>query len=256
MGREVTAGRAAECDLLIDDRLCSRQHAVFSRALDGAALVRDLGSTNGTYVNGVRIYGSHRLARGDWTTIGNETLELCVLPATARAASPTIPVGPGRAGRRPAAARATGKTDPGSPQLSLASRAASAAGRTAAAVRADAARRPLEALLHRLERGQAISESDAQMAGMVALNLGRATSDPAWLEYLFRLYSALRSPLPAPLLERLSDALAAVQLVPTGALEAYLEVLHRSPEGTWNETQQQLIAQLADLQLRYGRERG
>lgn len=255
VGSEVKAGRGADCDLLIDDRLCSRQHAAFSRAPDGGVLVRDLGSTNGTYVNGVRVYGSHRLARGDWTTIGNETLELCVLPATAQAVSPTIPAGPGRDAPGRAAARSGSKTDPGSPLLSLASLAATAAGRTAAAVRADAARKPLDALLRRLRRGETIAEPDAQMAGMVALSLCKSTSEPVWLDYLFGLYTALRLPLPAPLLERLSDTLSRVGLADPTSLRVLLEVLERSPRGVWSEPQQQLIARLAELLQQHGCQR-
>lgn len=248
--RELLAGRGAGCDLLIDDRLCSRQHAVFSRAPDGAVLVRDLGSTNGTYVNGVRVYASHRLARGDWTTIGNETLELCVLPAAAQGvSSPTIPVGPSRTA--PAVARASSKTDPGSPLLTAASLAANAASRTAAAVRADAARGPLDALLRRIRRGESIAAPDAQMAGMVALNLCNATSDAAWLDYLFRLYAALHLPLPAALLDRLSDVLARVGLSDATSLRTYLEALQRPPRGSWSDTDQQLITRLTELLLQH-----
>lgn len=253
--RELTAGRAAECDLLIDDRLCSRQHAVFSRAPDGGALVRDLGSTNGTYVNGVRISASHRLVRGDWTTIGNETLELCILPAAPPGASPTIPAGPSRQARSPATARSSSKTDPGSPLLSLASLAATAVGHTAASVRIEAARKPLDALLCRIQRGESIAEPDAQMAGMVALNLGKSSSDPSWLDYLFRLYTALRLPLPAPLLERLGETLPRVRLAESTALQTYIEVLQRLPRAAWNETQRQLIAQLVELHRRHGDQR-
>ncbi len=248
IGCEVLAGRAAQCDLRIDDRLCSRQHAVFSRAPDGGALVRDLGSTNGTYVNGVRIYTDHRLARGDWTTIGNETLELCLLPAAAREVSPTIPVGPSRRATPASSARSTSKTDPGSPLLSLAGLATAAAHRTAAAARAGAARKPLDVLLRRSERGERIAAGDAEMAGMVALNLCKSSSDPAWLDYVFRLYTALSLPLPASLIERLQETLTSVHLVETTALSTYIETLQRAPGEAPSETRQQLIASLTELQ--------
>ena len=53
-GRSVLVGRALACDLPVSDATVSRRHAELE-GLDGAILVRDLGSTNGTFVNGERI---------------------------------------------------------------------------------------------------------------------------------------------------------------------------------------------------------
>jgi hypothetical protein len=49
-----TIGRADACRLVIDSATVSRRHAVVKRTGDGYE-VRDLGSTNGTWVNGWRI---------------------------------------------------------------------------------------------------------------------------------------------------------------------------------------------------------
>jgi len=58
-------GRTMECSLLLAEDSVSRKHAeVLIR--DGEVLVRDMGSTNGTRVNGVEIgTGAHRLRDGD-----------------------------------------------------------------------------------------------------------------------------------------------------------------------------------------------
>lgn len=62
-------GRTAECDVTLDDANVSRRHAEIRPEAEGFALV-DLGSTNGSYVNGVRI--DHRvLNHGDVLTFGN-----------------------------------------------------------------------------------------------------------------------------------------------------------------------------------------
>lgn len=42
-------------DLVLDEPRCSKQHAVFYQAFDGSLHIRDMGSTNGTFVNGVKI---------------------------------------------------------------------------------------------------------------------------------------------------------------------------------------------------------
>lgn len=52
--REMVIGSAVDCDLWVNDLTISRHHFAISK--DGLAfLVRDLGSTNGTLVDGVRI---------------------------------------------------------------------------------------------------------------------------------------------------------------------------------------------------------
>lgn len=57
-------GRGPECDIVVPDRQISRQHARISRTPDGVR-VEDLGSKNGTHVNGVRIESSTTLQDGD-----------------------------------------------------------------------------------------------------------------------------------------------------------------------------------------------
>ena len=75
-GVEMTIGRAAGCQIsLPDDTFASTVHArVFGR--DGAIYVEDLGSTNGTYLNGMRLGGTPAVLRpGDQLQVGNTVLE-------------------------------------------------------------------------------------------------------------------------------------------------------------------------------------
>lgn len=67
-GDEVIVGRLAECQVCINDVNVSRRHAAFMRLDDGWALA-DLGSTNGTRVNGREI-DRVRLTDGDLIEIG------------------------------------------------------------------------------------------------------------------------------------------------------------------------------------------
>jgi hypothetical protein len=69
----VTIGRLPECDVVVKDKGASRRHAQI-RTRDGIATITDLGSTNGTRLNGTTIQ-SHQLAEGDRITIGSTLLE-------------------------------------------------------------------------------------------------------------------------------------------------------------------------------------
>jgi pSer/pThr/pTyr-binding forkhead associated (FHA) protein len=72
---EVTLGRAAGCQVPLDDAYSSQVHArVFHR--DGQWYVEDLGSTNGTYLNRRRVAGPMVMKRRDRIQIGNTVLEL------------------------------------------------------------------------------------------------------------------------------------------------------------------------------------
>lgn len=75
LGQELTVGRAAGCQVTLDDTYVSQLHArVFAR--DGQYLVEDLGSTNGTYLNRARVTGAIVMKRGDRLQVGNTVMEL------------------------------------------------------------------------------------------------------------------------------------------------------------------------------------
>ena len=70
----VTIGKAPENDVpLEDDPTASRLHAVLERFSAGWC-VSDLGSSNGTSINGERVWSSHRLQHGDEVRIGQTRL--------------------------------------------------------------------------------------------------------------------------------------------------------------------------------------
>jgi pSer/pThr/pTyr-binding forkhead associated (FHA) protein len=72
---EITIGRAAGCGVsLPDDTFVSNVHArVYER--DGDVFVEDLGSTNGTLVNGTPLDGVGKLRKGDRIQTGQTVLE-------------------------------------------------------------------------------------------------------------------------------------------------------------------------------------
>jgi ABC transport system ATP-binding/permease protein len=64
LGRQAMAGQ-----VVLDHPNVSRRHAAFE-IVDGTVVLRDLGGTNGTYVNGERLRGARDLAEGDRIDIG------------------------------------------------------------------------------------------------------------------------------------------------------------------------------------------
>ena len=75
IGAEITIGRAPNCTIMIpDDSFVSQLHARIFRNGDGA-WVEDLGSTNGSYLNGARVAGAQQIEKGDRLQIGSTLME-------------------------------------------------------------------------------------------------------------------------------------------------------------------------------------
>ncbi|MGB1285756.1 MAG: FHA domain-containing protein [Aggregatilineales bacterium] len=70
----ISLGRDVTNQLVINDREVSRHHLRFTRGQDGYT-VEDLGSTNGTFINGKRVSGASLLKDGDMLGLG-ETVTL------------------------------------------------------------------------------------------------------------------------------------------------------------------------------------
>lgn len=80
VGTELLLGRAG-VDLVIDDPEMSRRHAAV-RLVSGVLEVEDLGSRNGTFVNGERIDGPTRVEGGGWIRCGTTVFEVLVAERT------------------------------------------------------------------------------------------------------------------------------------------------------------------------------
>jgi len=93
---ELEIGRDPGAGLSLVDDLVSRHHARI-RAEAGAAVIEDLGSSNGTFVNDAEIHAPTRLAPGDELLIGACLIQLCAevsAPAAATASPPAAPPPP------------------------------------------------------------------------------------------------------------------------------------------------------------------
>ena len=79
---ENTAGRGAECRVVVDATTVSRRHARFIVSF-GVVTLEDLGSTNGTFVNDVAISSPTRLEDGDAIALGKAVLKLRMVEPSA-----------------------------------------------------------------------------------------------------------------------------------------------------------------------------
>jgi FHA domain len=86
---ELLIGRHADGPgRLADDQEISRSHARVTLEPNGFLSIEDLGSTNGTFVNGLRIHAPQTLNAGDTIELGSTTLVVRELPAPAFQGTP------------------------------------------------------------------------------------------------------------------------------------------------------------------------
>lgn len=74
---EFVIGRGVECHIRPNSSWVSRQHCLL-RVTETVVYLRDLGSRNGTLVNGARVMGERRLVHGDRLQLGPLELQLCL----------------------------------------------------------------------------------------------------------------------------------------------------------------------------------
>ncbi|GAA1352960.1 FtsK/SpoIIIE domain-containing protein [Streptomyces beijiangensis] len=95
-GGQIRIGRSADADVPLDDPDVSRLHCAITVGEDGRVTVGDLGSTNGTSLDGVAIGGRPvRLAPGALLRIGESALRLASASGDARGAAEVVPDGEG-----------------------------------------------------------------------------------------------------------------------------------------------------------------
>lgn len=78
--QEITIGRSSEADIQVDDTGVSRRHTGIVRRGD-TVFARDLGSTNGTFVNGSRISSDTELLDGSVVSLGHTRITFRLEPS-------------------------------------------------------------------------------------------------------------------------------------------------------------------------------
>jgi pSer/pThr/pTyr-binding forkhead associated (FHA) protein len=110
VSRELRVGRV-EADITLADEEVSRRHALL-RPVDGGIEILDLGSQNGTWVNGARITRATSLAHGDEIRVGQTRIRVeaggearATVASTSAAPAPALFSAPAGRVRRAAATR-------------------------------------------------------------------------------------------------------------------------------------------------------
>ncbi len=75
MNREIIIGRSSDLDMVLVEDMVSRRHAKIS-STDNEVYIQDMGSTNGTFVNGEKITGRALLQEGDRILVGTSIIKV------------------------------------------------------------------------------------------------------------------------------------------------------------------------------------
>jgi pSer/pThr/pTyr-binding forkhead associated (FHA) protein len=225
-------GRGTDCQLALDDPLVSRRHAVLRVDEDGA-FFEDLGSRNGAFLNGLRVTELEALHDGDLIRIGSQDLIYYDSDATAAGAGggnkvttqPRLEMPLAEDGTE-ATFIATSPLSSGSDRLvnglavigGVADKAL-ALGRAAEAERI--LTRSLADILERARHADIPDPEIPERAATYAIRLAAATGKGGWVDYVFRLYTAIPALLPARLVDELYAGVRKVKHTDKMVLRAY-----------------------------------
>ena len=202
---ELLIGRGSSCDLLVDDMLASRTHARVT-VTEEAVLLTDLDSTNGVYLNEIRLLRPTPLRDGDRILIGGMEMSFFVMDVrdvvtrrqqesrASRAAEPSV--GP----------------EPATHKAEVLDKLGRLADRAFAEGRIDAAERLLGEHLHGVlagaRSGRTVPPDVLRSVADYGLKLAAATGQGAWVDLVIELHMITRRPLPLPAVEVLEKLLS------------------------------------------------
>jgi hypothetical protein len=232
-------GRTPDCQLSLDDPLVSRRHALLVVKHDGV-FVEDLGSRNGVFVNGNKIEGQVKLRDDDAIKIGGQEMTVHGVGDHPHSSSP--------ANRTRTVQDMPAYVDPPTTsefleenttviasrplftprpdrRVSALNLIGGVADKAFAMGRADEAerilQRPLTDVLGKVESGEPLQGEFAERAVSYALRLAGATGKGVWIDYVFRLYTALAILPPAKLVDEIYAVVRKVKQTDRALLRAY-----------------------------------
>jgi pSer/pThr/pTyr-binding forkhead associated (FHA) protein len=244
-------GRSAGCDLVLDDSLSSRRHAVLHVLADQVVL-EDLGSRNGVLVNGVRMFDPATLTHGDKVVVG--CTELFLVEASARkrrddmATRPLVSSGVLARDSNPEGWDAS--TEMGSVYDILIAACDRALMQGDMQEAAAAVRNLLLSVRAALLRRQVPDAHTMRALTGCVLQMLDRTGDPAWLDRLFELMAAAKAVPDAATLERLGGFVR--RLGPAGAASVQSFVARMDEVADLDGEAHQRLARLVGLARQVG----
>jgi pSer/pThr/pTyr-binding forkhead associated (FHA) protein len=221
-------GRAETCQLALDDPLVSRNHAALVVTPETVTL-EDLGSRNGVKVNGERVEGRRLLALGDTLGIGAREFKLgkrTDLTGETLVQVPTQRMPPfGLMGMLADKALALGRGDEAERLLTP----------------------QLEQFLGDLVAGRGSALAMVGPACHYALEIAATTGSPRWLDFVFRVHTALKAPCPQDIVDRLYAIVRKVKQPNLSDYRGYLATLH-DRQGEFGPAERFLLGRLEGLE--------
>jgi pSer/pThr/pTyr-binding forkhead associated (FHA) protein len=187
----VLIGRADECQVLLDNPLASRRHALVV-VESGKLWLEDLDSRNGVLVNGVKTRGKIRLFGGDVIKIGNQEINVIEVEREGELNGLNGSDGPAP----------TRRFDPMGVVGQLAEKALNLG-------HAEEAERLLSGVLEQIltdtNAGLIPNRDVLEKSTGLVLRLLTATGRGVWLDWLVQVYVKLRKPWPAEVVDELYE---------------------------------------------------
>jgi FHA domain len=229
-------GRSSDCWLTLEDEISSRVHARFH--VDATTCeIEDLGSRNGTFVNGERIAGRRRVHDGDRIRIGRELMTML----ESEIADPTD-----------ASVRLRQTLAPGE-QAGMPEVMGQLIDKALKVGKARDAERYSSALLTQLAGIKLPVDHPAARTTVDCLvRVAEHTGNGTWLDKLFHLHAEKRWVLEIDVLDKIRAALDRVPRIPGHGLRAYEDKLRElAREGV--ELPPRMVSGIGELVDAYGR---
>ena len=225
-------GRITDCWLTVDDELASRHHARLH--VSGEVLeIEDLGSRNGTFVNGARLEGRIVLQDGDRIRIGRELIAVLQSSASEEDEQLRRTLAPGEDTRFPSL---VGQLVEKSLKVG----------------KVKDAERYANALLTQLGNGKvAVQHPAAESCIACLLAIAERTASGVWIDRVFKLHCTQGWIMSNDILERIRAALDRIPRVPGTGMADYERSL-RSMSREGQEVPPELTGVIAELADAYG----
>lgn len=233
--RVYVLGRSSQCELMVDDTRASRRHArLVVRSL--TVSIEDLGSSNGVFVNGVRITKACTLRDGDQFQLASACFVLKSEGLPYRNASETPATCPNLVTRNEPPSLSPEEAEAPTLEAHSLDLLGTLAEKSFALGRVDEAEHmlsnALDELLRRARagRGRDVPPRIFAKAAHYAVLLADATQRGKWVDYAVALFDALEKPLPATIVDQLYVTVRKTTDVNRASLRAYVERLRECPD--------------------------